>query len=246
MLQSCAMWNWLQSFSVESLKILAPVLLTALVGNRLLQRWQQRSWLQQQAVLQSHKEIDEVKSTIDEFIKLADARSYRARRLVRNLPRATEARIDSLRNEYDLSVAAWNDRLNSFQVRLTIYAKYRFAQRIENSIQPRFAELSEAIERLLSLPPDVRGQEACRAMSIFEDNLNSLNGILFAFSRDVMRYLIDEQRMMYLGRPIQFSESTLESFSTWYLFKELFKTEHPPQTIFSTPVNSSLPDVIRS
>lgn len=233
---------WIGNLLVIVIPILLSFLLTAAIGNRLLQRWQQRSWLQQQAVLQAHKEIDEVKSTIDDFIALADTRSFRARRLLRNLSSSNLKRLAQIREDYDNSVAAWNDKLNSFQVRLTIYARYDFALRIDNDIQPQFAKISEELDYLAGLTSEKIGKTTLSfAKASLEEELNSLNGSLFDFSRDVMRYLVDQQRAIYVGKPIHFSSENIELFSTWYLFKELFKASHPPQSIFGAPFNSTIP-----
>lgn len=228
---------------VTIISVVISFILTAIVGNRLLQKWQKRAWLQQQAVLQAHKEIDEVKATIDNFMELADTRSYRARRLLRNLCRGTKERLNVVRSDYDQSVAAWNDQLNSFQVRLTIYAEYGYALRIEDEIQPRFAEISNTLEGLLNAGDPERREMHRRIYAQTEDQLNSLNGIFFNFSRDVMRFLVDRQRDIYLGKPIEFTRGTAELFPTWYLFKELFKSSHPPQTVFGTPFNPSSPSI---
>jgi len=238
---------WIGNIIAILIPILASFLLTAFVGNRLLQRWQQRAWLQQQAVLQGHNEIDQAKRTIDNLVNLAGARNYRARKLLRSLRVSSDEELREIRCEYDKAVSSWNEQLNSFQVNLTIYSEYRFSERIEDVIQPKFVEVSSSIASILATP---KGEQRTKRLQMqapeIEWQLNQLNGSLFEFSRDVIKQLVDRQRAIYVGRPVSFSVETIELFSTWYLFKALFQADHLPQSIFSAPFHASAPSAIRN
>jgi hypothetical protein len=225
--------------------VILSFVLTGLIGNSLIQKWQQRNWIQQRRLLRAENSIEELKKIIDEIMTLADARNYRTRRLLLNFRSGNAKTLTEIKQEYDRTLAAWNDKFNSFCVRLTIFAEYRYTEWLESDIQPRFVKISEELEQVLKLelPASTSNNPAKAAL---EDQLNSLSGRLFKFSRDLLNLLLKKQEYAYVGRKIYFAPCTLHLFSTWYLFKALFEPRHAPQTIISPLSDFDVPTFFRA
>jgi len=219
-------------------------LLMGVITNSLIQRWQQRNWLQQHRVLGAEKAFLELKRLVDELMTLGDARAYRSTRLVRNLSTLDQATIVQVKKEYDQALTAWNDKLNSFIVRLTVYGSYDFAQQLEDDVQLRFFRISEKLDGAVLA---ARGNKPLPSglKSGIESELRSLNYRLFRLSRDLLNLLLQKQREAYVGRTVQFREHTIELFSTWYLFKALLKTNQPPQSIIGSSSDFNVPTFFR-
>jgi hypothetical protein len=188
----------------------------------------------------SEKAFEELKKLIDEIMTLGDARSYRTRRLLLKMRNANKSSISGVTRDYEQAVTAWNDKLNSFTVRLTVYAKYSFAEELETDIQERFMRISARID---SLPHSIPRDRVFAVSPSLQRELDQLNYRLFQFSRDALNVLQEKQREAYGGNKLYFEEQTLELFPTWYLFKALFKTSQPPQTVIRSPANFEPPDI---
>ena len=217
---------------------------TGLLGNYLVQRWQQRNWLNQHRLLGAEKRFEELQKLIDEITNLGDARTFRVRRIIRN--RASDiARLQVLRDSCDKSVVKWNERFTAVSVKLTMYAGYsRFTEGLELDIQPAFVAISEQLDRAVRYL--AAGQSIPRPLRIeMENMLNAISGKLFNFSRDLLGLLLTKQREAYEGEKVRFSEETLELFSRWYLFKALFKTNHPLESVSSTALDFHPPFFFR-
>ena len=222
-------------------KVIVPIAISAVIGNYLVQRWQQRNWRQQQLVLRGEKNIDALKLAIDDLMNLADSRSYRSRRLLLQLrpdqPALGDSELfDEILKDYIKSVVAWNDKFNSLCVRLTMYSKSCHSNNLEKNIQPQFVEISHRIEQLLKgvnyskhfFDKEKRSIDAC---------FNWLNGSTSELYKALIRDLKSRERKNYLGSQIQFEKDTLEQFSTWHLTKALFKPNQPSLTVFSSLEN---------
>jgi hypothetical protein len=231
---------------LDAVKIIIPIAVSAVIGNYLIQRWQQRNWRQQQLLLRGEKELQALKSAIDDLMSLADTRSYRSRRLLLKMQldqttSPSKMSIDEhVKAEYVQSVIVWNEKLNSLCVRLTMYAPQHCAQFLENDIQPQFVSVSERIEGLLQ-SSDVSKLHVSREKNELIVRLNKLNGSLSELCKELIRRLKSREQINYLGHQILFTKSTCEQFSTWQLVKALFKPHKLSLTVFGPPQNFSSP-----
>lgn len=218
--------------------------LTGLVGNFLVQKWQQRNWINQHRLLGAEKQFKELQNIFDEIMSLGDARNYRVRRLVRH-KLSEEQALERLRHDYDESVVRWNDRFNSLCVRLTMYAGYtRYTEVLEGDIQPAFVAIGERLD--IAVSHLVAKEAIPRALKHeLESRLNEMSGKLFSFSRGLLRVLLTKQKEAYEGEKILFSEKNLVLFSRWYLFKALFKTSHASQAVGSSALDFHPPFFFR-
>src|SRR4051812_40431777 len=98
--------------------VVVSFLLSAVIGNRLVQRWQQRNWRVQHGLEATSKNLEALRAVADEITKCADSRLFRSRCVVWNLGDARTITFDQARRDYTESIAAWNDRFTSFCVSL--------------------------------------------------------------------------------------------------------------------------------
>jgi len=210
--------------------------LVALVGNFLVQKWQMRNWMEQQRLLRAEKQLEDLKLLSNEIMKLGDSRSYRTRRLLLNLDSIKPEELDACDYflDYKQAVAAWNDLLNSFLTRLTLFASSSYTSRLESRIQPNFVRIGDRVDSLIKVRR-LGGIVPIHEKNSLTEELNRLNGRLGNFYRDLLRMLLRMQKEAYIGRKIKFDAYTIDNFSTWYLFKALFQSNHPPITVFSPP-----------
>jgi hypothetical protein len=227
------------------LTAVSTFIFTGLLGNYLAQMWQQRNWLNQHRLRGAEKRFEELQKLVDEITTLGDARSFRARRIIRYRP-GNIVDLAELRETHDQAVVQWNERFTTIKVKLTMYAGYtRFTEVLEDDIQPAFIAIGDQLDIVMKyldagvlIPSNIRNQA--------ETMLNDLSGKLFRFSRDLLRLLITKKQEAYEGERIPFSEATLELFSRWYLIKALFKTEHPAEPVGSPALNVAAPFFYRS
>lgn len=224
--------------------VIVGSLLTALLGNRLVQRWQQRNWLQQQRLLKAQQQLGELQKVIDEVMALANARYYRTRKLSWQLGIADDARIEDLRRDYENSVNAWNEKFTAFQVQLTVYGTFESATNLlEDDVQMKFINISARLDPYLRKGADLSGFRRVRLS--LEGEFTALSAAMFRTFRALANELKEKVNLTYFGKSVPFSEDTLETFSTSYLLKALFKSSNPPQAVIGPVSNSSIPTVFR-
>src|SRR3954465_4156360 len=106
--------------------VILSFLLTGLVGNSLLQRWQHRNWLSQQRFSLEDKEYQALSGLFQDLVKYSSQRHYRMRRLLRALSSSDEEGIKAKTADYDEALTEWNDIFNSLCVRLTLLAGHQY------------------------------------------------------------------------------------------------------------------------
>jgi len=242
----------------EVIKLLAPYvvsfLLTSLLANRLVQKWQQRNWMQQQKLLRVAKELEEIDEVIKELMRLGDARCYRSRRLMLTIAAAhhksssdTRDRVLSSRmDEYAATVVNWNDRFNSLCGRVVMHTSNYYARRLELQIQPSFVQVSQKIESMIDgMSQPISIDYNAKTAQDIDVELNSISGKLGLLGKSLIKVMQKRRNEAYNGKEIPFERDTAELFSNWYLIKQLFKTKHPPLTILRTTANFDPPLVGR-
>jgi len=225
---------------------IVPLLVTgllAVLGNWLIQRWQQRNWITQHTLEKAEKELGELRKSIDELLRLASARVYRMQRVVKNL-RSTSEAFATIKQEYDQAVVNWNDRLNTIYIDLRLYADYHYTDRLYQSIQPQFVEISEALDKAIKQRSATPVNNS--VIVDLERRLNALSGAIFDIGKDLLRLLRKKQSEAYEGALIIFSLTTLELFPRWYLFKALFQPLYPRAAVSSAALNFTRPIIRRT
>src|SRR5947209_8691524 len=217
-------------------------ILTGIVGAWLSQRWQHRSWINQQQILGEEKSYLDLKTVWDEVTTLSGKRQWRMRRLLYSIKAMNLENADLRLQEYREVVSEWNEKRNSFEVRLTLFAGYDFTTRLEK-LGAAFTELGAELER--SYKSSSNGVvEDPQQLAHLESSMNLLNRTLFEFDRDVLRVVESKQRKTYYVTEISFGESTLEHFGTWELAKALFKSGVKPLRVIRTSAELPLPFLV--
>lgn len=217
------------------LSVIVGFLLTGLIGNRLIQRWQARNWFLQQRFLGQEKEYIALRELADEIAILLGARIYRMRRLAWAIPNAAKETIDKAHAEYDEILKRWNERLPSFFIRLPMLGQHELAQRLEATIQHAFVDAGRTIQELRAKRDrggTIRQPDAGR----IEKQLNVLQGRSIEFSKALLRAVHANRVDVYFGKRIPFTPYTFEYFSTWQLVKALFTRDIDTLSILRTPI----------
>jgi len=220
---------------------IVSALLTAGVGNWLVQRWQQRNWFTQHKLQKAEKKLDELRKLTDELLRLGNARTFRMQRVVKNLASANNTFFEVIKKDYETALVKWNDRFNSLGVGLRLYADYHYTDRLDG-IQRDFVNVNEELDRAIR----ERGSAASSATRArLERKLNGISGLLFDIGRDLTGLLIQRQDEAYEGKWIEFSPATLDLFPWWYLLKALFQPTYPRKAVRSSALDLSRPFVRR-
>lgn len=200
--------------------ILLTFILTGIVANWLVQSWQQRNWLGQQKFLGQEKEYVALKDLTSEVMALAGSRQYRTGRVLSAVSSLSEVMLDDRLKSYDEILLRWNEGLNSLYVRLALYADYDFTRRLEQ-VHNEFAAIGTRVEHLVR---QRRLGQPLNQRTEFELQLklNSLQGKLFTFNRDLLNEVENKRTLVYYGIKVKFSPTNLHLFTTWQLIKAVF------------------------
>jgi hypothetical protein len=203
------------------LKIVLGFLLTGIVGNWLLQKWQARTWLLQQRFLGKEKEYVALKELVDEMASLLGVRIFRMRRLNRVLAAGAAGEVEERSKQYDEALQRWNERLASFYIRLPMLAEYRFAWHLENTIQNALVKVGGEIDELTRKRKS-GGTIAKGEPTRIEEQLNKVQGRAIRFTERLLSEVRERRVDVYYGKRLPFVAENLRHFSTWQLIKALF------------------------
>lgn len=195
-------------------------ILTGVVGNRLLQNWQARNWLNQQNFLASEKEYDALKALSVEVSGAIAKRMYRTRRLLLIALSGNLNGFESAKSEYSESVKQWNEILPVFTVKMVFYADYDFSRRLEESIAREFSAISAGVDRSIRNTSDIT--QHVNALRSALARLDRLNAYSFEFNRDVLGTVERKRVRAYTGDKIAYSDHNIDKFSTYELIEALF------------------------
>ena len=223
--------------------IIAVVLgfvLTGLIGNHLVQRWQQRNWLVQQRFLGHEKEYFALKELADEISSLLGARIYHMQRLLLNLRRSSDEQLLNRVADHDDIVKRWNERLTSFYVRLPLLASSDLAIRLESTVQTKLLAAGATIDELVyqtrsgDIPSKYTVASALKA-------LNSIQASAINFNKQLLQFVENRRIDVYYGTRVDFSVGNLAKFSTWQLVKALFIRDVNSYSITRPTLDLQLP-----
>src|SRR5260221_5193275 len=164
--------------------VLVGAIVTGVVGNFLVQRWQLRSWREQQRQMGYQAELEELKSLLGEISTKAADRHNAMRRLVGSLAPQSRAETGAALADYQQQVTIWNATLNSFYVRIRLAVDYGATLRFERDVHRFFVEAGRSIEQVLR---SRAGGVETNWSDLIEpkEKLNVLQGKLFSFLRDL-------------------------------------------------------------
>lgn len=213
---------------------------TGVMGNLLLQRWQQRTWTNQQKFLGAEKDYLALKSLFDEIVSLSSKRWFRMQRIVFLLQSDNIEALKERHAQYDAALINWNESFSSFVVRLTFLDSYDTARSLEDKVQERFVKAGRKIEdalkkRMAGLPVSTTEKDQA------QKELDLIQSALLTFNRDLLKRIEQKRQDIYYGIPIELGEATLEQFPTWNLMKALFQPRKYPSRIVRSAADLEKP-----
>lgn len=196
-------------------------IITAVVGNALVQRWQQRNWLAQQRQLARKEEFDQLQKLFDELSAAANARLFSLRSFLRSLA-SEEMVFEKRKSSYQKDIANWNKLLSSFYVRLTLFLSRDLTYRLESDVHARFRKATQHTEALYEkrkrrAEPLLKSQTA-----VVESQINELQGKIQIFLEDVLGYLVEKRREVIEGSRVFYNPNNLWEFTNLQLIGLLF------------------------
>jgi len=201
--------------------IVLSFVLTALIGNRLLQQWQHRVWLRQQQFLGQEKEYISLKELFPELSSAIGTRLYQAQRLYWAVRSQDAELVEDRLAKYDESVVKWNDGLGLIYARLNIYIDFRYSEILERSIHRPFQSVGAQLEAEVR-KRRLGGTPTAAELATLERQLLRLSAATSKFCRDLLRAVEEKRKLVYFGRRVAFSVFNLRYFSTFELVKALF------------------------
>lgn len=204
--------------------VLAGATVTALGGNYLVQRWQQRNWYAQQRQIVHQQELSEMKRLFDDLSLAADTRLFAMRRLLGSVGNPDSDRMPKTLESYRKEIADWNSQLHSFFARTNLYYGWTPTKKLEEEVHGGFRDTGQWLERLVRLrlakkPVVARDVRAVSAM------LDGQAGKLDEFYNVLMTRLQTRREEIMDGRRYRYEYGGLDHFSTGDLIKALFVSD---------------------
>lgn len=209
------------------ISVLLTFILVTVVGGIFVHSLQHRNWIRQQHISNHEKLVSELKSIFVDLDSLLSKRLFRTRRVLYALRHGNADRIKESVDNYDNVICEWNEKRNSFQIRLVRVISVELAtDNFEHDLSRRFVRIGGQLERLAraalsgSLPSNFRD-----TLTDLELELDFLSRSVYEFSREIYKKLQQEQnQLFYIDRFNKIPETSEEfdQISTWFLFKSLF------------------------
>src|SRR5690554_1902039 len=128
---------------IALLATVVGALLTAVLGNKLVQFWQHRNWIHQQQFSGLEKEYVALKGLSDALIRDCGGRLSSMRSLVAALRRGV---FQEELETYRLVLATWNGAIHVYYAQLTFQLKWDCAIHLEHRIHDKFVAVGIEIE----------------------------------------------------------------------------------------------------
>jgi hypothetical protein len=223
---------------MDILKALLPVvvagLMTAFLGNYLVQQWQMRNWRAQQRQLGYQAELDEFKKLIEEISIKASDRHNAMRRLVSSLSPNSKISFDESLADYKQQLVIWNGSLSSFFVRLKYCISNKYSIRMEKEVHDYFRLAGEKIENVIRS----RNSGISPSWNDLERSKSSLNlwqKKFIKFSSDISREYENKKSEIFEGVKLYYIEDNLEKYSFFELVKSIFVLPIEGQYVVRAP-----------
>lgn len=200
--------------------------LVSVAGAVIAHRLQHRNWIRQQQFASQEKSISELKLLFAELDNLLGRRLYRTRRLLYALRRFETNKFRATLEQYDDVIGEWNEKRNSFQIRLVRVVSQPLAHDFEHDLSRRFVGIGQKLERLTRRGEIRSGSKEHKdILTELEMELDSLSRSVYEFLRSIYIRLQKEQSDLHIidrYDRVPDNEDQLASVSTWFLFKSLF------------------------
>lgn len=201
------------------LSVLAGAIMTAIIGNWLVQRWQQNNWVLQQRQSLKKTEIDEIKSLASDIHSITSRRIFYTRRALHDF-RDSSTRFSKSLDNYSQSVLEWNQELGNIYSRISLLLSYSDSIFFEKSVHEKFVIASRVLDICIrSQQPKTLEPRFVRFIS---SQMDEINGQVIDFNRDLLRKTRETREFLLNGRVIHYDRWSLNEFSTLELATLLF------------------------
>jgi len=202
---------------------LGAAILTGLIGNALVQKWQQRNWFAQQRHLVYQRELDDLKSLLEEVTSSINSRFFSMRILLASIKR-NSPEFESHLAAYALEVRCWNIKLQSFYNRISIYIDRYLTNYLEDNVQKSFYRAGMGLENLSRQRRE--GKEINPiTISNVEKEMMTLTAKIRDFSLGLTSSIEDRRNLIRDGKVIFYVSGNISEYSTFQLLKILFTRE---------------------
>jgi len=201
--------------------VLIGAIVTGVVGNFLVQRWQLITWRIQQRQLGYQTELADLRKLLEEIsIKCAERHSA-MRRLIASLAPNSSQDVEKALAAYQDQIAVWNGSLNSIYVRVRLSVNYRYTLRFEQDVHERFYVAGQAVEKVLR---KLKSGASPNWRDLIEPNsqMDRVQGATYAFLRDLTDIVERRRDEIYFGRRLAYVADNLGEYSLFELIKALF------------------------
>jgi hypothetical protein len=202
------------------LTVLAGAITTGVVGNYLVQRWQRRSWFEQQRQLVHQQELDELKKLYNDITEKAEARLHAMRRVLSTMG-DDEEQLRKALEEYRRQLAIWNSSLRSFFPPVTQHYGWHTTLELENEVHGRFVSIGRSLEQAVRLALNGKAPPT-RVTGTLQTLLNSQAGLLSTFYQKLARGLESRRDEVLNGKRHTYRSGAFYHFTTSDLIKALF------------------------
>lgn len=194
-------------------------LLTAVLGNRLVQYWQQRNWFHQQQFSGLEKEYVSLKSLTDAINRDCGSRLAAMRDLNGALKRGEYTHE---LQAYRVVISAWNSQIHVHYAQLTFQMEWAYAKHFEVYVHEAFVEVGRAIEA--EVRHQKNGDPRFDRCASIDRSLNDLAGQVADFSRRLVRATEERRQEVFYGREVKYSRSDIIRLGNFDLIKLLFES----------------------
>ncbi len=217
-------YNSIMSNTIFS--VLLSFALITVLGSILAHSLQYKNWIRQQQVGSHEKRIADLKAIFFDLDATLSKRLYWTRRLLYALRRYDEGHLSRVTGEYDKAITEWNERRNSFQIRLAGLVGVDSWQEFEHFLAQRYVAIGAELEifvrqsRVSKSGPNEKSR-----LNELEHELNSLSHSVYDFSRTIYRAVQIEEDDFYAiarSKRLPKNDEELSFVSTWFLLKSLF------------------------
>ncbi|MFC3102311.1 hypothetical protein [Salinisphaera aquimarina] len=221
---------------ITSISVLLAPIIAAYVGNRLLTRWQLRTWLYRRQVLQAEREYELLQTLTDKISQSIAARIFAMQRVAKNAGNTDQELFEKLVKDYNQELSTWNQALVAYCVSLNHLSAKTLAHNLEHVIQPLFVQANSSINKIISAHRgDVRSAEIAGIKA--DGELNSIQGHAGQFVDHVQTLLQETRTRLFGVNRVVPTATNLQRFTTWELFKLLWIRDIDSFSVTRSPVD---------
>lgn len=221
---------------VAPLSAILVALLTAVVGNRLVHVWQQRSWRHQQQFQGLEKEYNALKTLTENIAKECGLRLSAMREINAALPRRE---FENELLKYREAISEWNRNIHGHYAQLTFQMGWKYVVELEN-IHKSFVSASSLLDG--EIRSSIKSNTfSGGALAKVELMLNAASGRTALFLRDLTRKTEERRQEVFYGTELKYNNLDIVRLTNFELIKLIFNSNVDEFSIVRPSYNVSAP-----